>query len=45
MTTRTVSTEPSVNSRPQGAPALRIDYRPLRRDQIGGLIHEYLQVA
>jgi putative transposase len=39
-------TDRSISTRPQAhSPALRATIRPLRRDRLGGLLHEYVQVA
>ena len=46
-TTRTARTDRCISSRPQAAtpPPSRATVRPLRRDRLGGLVHEYVQVA
>ena len=46
ITTLTAHTERSISTRPKAAPpASGATLRPLRRDRLGGLVHEYVQVA
>jgi hypothetical protein len=47
ISTRTDLTDHSINAPPAGGTPPRSDttVRPLRRDRLGGLIHEYVQVA
>ena len=47
LTTPTAHTDRSISTRPQDytSPQTSATVRPLRRDRLGGLLHEYLQVA